>query len=67
MAQPVQEPTPVMGAATGFQHRLGWRYLAEKLFKPSAAQVLAQDRLILLIDPMQGENGLGRVNGYLPP
>jgi hypothetical protein len=51
-----------MGAATGFQHHLGWRNLAEKRLKSSAGQVLTQHRPILLIDPVQGENGFGRIN-----
>src|SRR5271166_5218961 len=64
MAQPLQEPTPVIGAATGFQHHLGWRYLTDELPKLSAAQVLAQGGSTLLIHPVQCENGFGGFNGY---
>jgi hypothetical protein len=63
MAQLLRNPAPVVGAAARFQHHLGGRGLGQERLEPSPGQVLAQDRATVLIHPVQGENGLGRVNG----
>ena len=63
MPQSLCNPALVVGAAARFQHHLDGRGLGQERLKPSPGQVLAQDRATVLIHPVQGENGLGRVNG----
>lgn len=60
----LRNPAPVVGAATCFQHYLRGRGLAEERLEPSPGQILAKDRATVLINSVQGEDGLGRINGY---
>src|ERR1019366_1862613 len=64
VAQRGQRPGPVMGAATGFHDDLGGRKLFEERYQPRPPQIQAQHWLIGLADAVQGEHGLGRVDGY---
>src|SRR3954447_25200993 len=58
VAQGLRDPAPVMGAAARFQHQLGGRALAQEL-EPDPAQ----DRATPPIHPVQGEDGLGGIDG----
>jgi hypothetical protein len=54
----------MMRAAAGFQNDLGGRKLFEERDQPRSPHVQTQDRLIIgLADAVQGEHGLGRVDG----
>ena len=52
-----------MRAATGFHHYVRGRLLGKELLHLRAAEIAPRHRTVGLIDPVQGENLLGRVYG----
>ena len=62
MAHAGEHPAPVVRAGAGFEGHLRRRQLAEKPFDLRPPQLAAQRRSIPLIDAMERENMLGRVD-----
>jgi hypothetical protein len=63
VAQPVQQPGPMVRAATGFQHHFGRCLGAAELHEPGAREVLSDQHLARGVDPVQREPVLRRVEG----
>src|SRR4051812_37491950 len=62
MSERHEPACPMMRAATGLQHNLGRLELAEEGFDLAPSELAAQHRAVLLVDTVQREHVLGRVD-----
>ena len=49
-------------ASAGFKHHLGWLLLGKEAFHLAALEFAPRHRALVVIDPMQREPVLGRIN-----